>query len=381
MKTKELNIYSKKVVLVLLTVVCSLFSIQAQHVTIGSQIPPLKGAVLDLKESNDLTGNANSTSGLMMARVALSDVNNLFPMLTGAESDYESLKPKYTGLIVYNVTANSSLKKGLYSWNGSNWSKLDAPVANSVTAENGLSVPDGQNVELGGNLEENTTINHNGYILNFNPNSGKIGVNVQDPKAIMDITNNVNEDPLILRNVRNTSVESDVTYYGLKASNNGVIRKAQPVIVNPSQSFIYNLYTPTIDGNGNGRITIGTSETTLNWRVGTGSSSSIITLPETGVFLFSFRFYGDVSGTTNSSGSFCINTYKNSTLYYRETLIVRYLLTLWPEATYSMTIPVSGNAGDKVYFTFVKTGGSTNWTLKTGSDNMANRTSLVFWKQ
>lgn len=381
-----LKIYSKRIVIVLLSVVCFVLSSQSQ-VTIGSHVPPLKGALLDLKESNDLTGNANSKSGLMLARVALTDENNLFPMLSGTEQGYNALKPGYTGLTVYNVNTNSPFEKGIYVWDGTKWNSMKGSLqSSSITAKNGLSTPDGKTVELGGYLEENTSINLNDYILNFNSNQGRIGIDVSDPEAILDIENNqANGDPLILKNVKNVSDANTVdgagvNYYGLRVSENGVIRKAVSGVSNSNQSFIYNL-NKEVDINIDGS-TSGTSGTDLSWSKGSTGIGNEIILPETGTFLFSFRLYGGVSGgNTPVSNSFYISAFKNNNIHYTQEIVLRYIVSTWPCATYSITIPVSGVAGDKIRFRMGrKTGGAITWTLRKGDDKMANRTSMVFWK-
>lgn len=379
MRTDIFNTDNRKILFVALLLVCFALSMQSQ-VTIGAPIPSLKGSIMDLKETDDLTGNANSIKGMMMARVYLNKIDSLTPILTGLEPDYETLKPRYTGLVVYNVNSTPPLEKGLCIWNGNIWSMINSSQGGgSIVAKNGLNLLNNA-VELGGSLEENTTINHLGYYINFNPNGGEIGVNVSDPEAIVDIANNNNGDPLILRNVKLTTTEPAVKHYGLRASENGVIRKAEPVITDPNQSFIYNLYTSTVDASGTGFIAVGTTELSMVWRKGTGSSSNNITLPESGTFLFSFRFYGDVTSASAANGTYCINVYKNGNIYYKESIIIRYIKSSWGEATYSITIPVTGAAGDKVSFGILRTAGSTNWTLKTGSDKKANRTSLVFWR-
>jgi hypothetical protein len=69
-----------------------------RQVTIGTGAPPLNGAVLDLKKWEDQTGNANSTRGVTVSRVSLTDIKNLFPMLTGREFDYETSNRSHIGI-------------------------------------------------------------------------------------------------------------------------------------------------------------------------------------------------------------------------------------------------------------------------------------------
>lgn len=391
MKSKILNLYSKRGILFCLIVICSTFSIKSQ-VTIGMLSPPVKGALLDLKENDEANGGANSISGLMLARVSLTDENNLYPMLTGTEPNYSSLKPRYTGLIVYNVNTTSTLEKGLNIWNGSKWERINSAQQNSILADNGLNVS-GTTVKLGGDLKENTTINLQNYLLNFDTNTGKIGVNVTAPYALLDIENKVQTgDPLILKKVKltsdpNTFDATGANYYRLVASENGVVRRGQQILTNPNESFIYNLVGGTLEGSSQQGVEInnvnddqGVNGVTLSWKKGSAASSSNITLPETGTYIFSFRLYGHtISWTALTSRSFYITAYKNGTLYYTEEMII-HRASSYAEATYSINIAVSGNAGDNISFRVGRKTGANRWQLIAGSDKVANRTSFVFWK-
>ena len=66
-----------------------------------------------------------------------------------------SLKPNYTGLIVYNVSTTAQFVKGLYSWDGAKWNLLSP-----VSADNGLNITN-STVKLGGNLTQATNVNLN----------------------------------------------------------------------------------------------------------------------------------------------------------------------------------------------------------------------------
>jgi hypothetical protein len=116
---------NKKVKGIMLIVLLSMFVLPAHsQVTIGTLSPPLKGALLDLKQQNEAAGGENSKDGFIYPRVALSNVNELYPMLTGSESGYAASKPSYTGLTVDNVTVNNDFQKGLYVWDGSQWNQV-----------------------------------------------------------------------------------------------------------------------------------------------------------------------------------------------------------------------------------------------------------------
>lgn len=113
--------YNAFIILALL----STASVRAQ-VTIGSDNPPNKGAMLDLKEYEDetaLSGGRNAARGMMMPRIRLTDLNSMSDLSIPANEYLE-----HTGLVVYNL--NQCLdygvtdSKGLYVWDGKKWIRL-----------------------------------------------------------------------------------------------------------------------------------------------------------------------------------------------------------------------------------------------------------------
>ena len=152
------------------------------QVTIGMLDQPLNGTLLDLKESNVSNGGANSQKGLMLPRVTLTDVYSLSPILSGSDLSNASLKPNYTGLIVYNVSTTAQFVKGLYSWDGTKWNLLSP-----ISAENGLNLSNAT-IKLGGNLNQTTTVNLANNNLIFDSSSGgKVGIGTSIPTATLDI--------------------------------------------------------------------------------------------------------------------------------------------------------------------------------------------------
>lgn len=89
------------------------------QITIGSDRLPRVGALLDLKENNDL--NANSTKGLLLPRVNLQRLTTLVPEKATFSGD-----EAHTALTVYNLKRSvaEDLCPGVYTWSGSTWIKL-----------------------------------------------------------------------------------------------------------------------------------------------------------------------------------------------------------------------------------------------------------------
>ncbi|MDR2811367.1 MAG: hypothetical protein LBB84_12595 [Tannerellaceae bacterium] len=92
------------------------------QVTIGVADPPVKGALLQLKDILTATaGGKNSEKGLLMPRVSLVSDTLLSPMFPDATT---AEKEEHAGLLVYNLTENGSLKEGISLWTGQEWSYL-----------------------------------------------------------------------------------------------------------------------------------------------------------------------------------------------------------------------------------------------------------------
>lgn len=111
-----------KKLLTILIVSVSLIALSEKlsaQVTIGSRIPAKTGALLDLKESNEI--GSNSVRGLLLPRVNLQKIKQLAP----ENGDYTD-KESHTGLVVYNLVRNieEDLCPGVYIWSGDQWIKV-----------------------------------------------------------------------------------------------------------------------------------------------------------------------------------------------------------------------------------------------------------------
>lgn len=103
------------------------------QVTIGSGLPPVKGALLDLKEKDDQNGGKTSSKGILFPRVNLEGLQTLRPVIPDSDPDIEQLKKSHTGMVVYNLTVDPerNLLKGLYAWMGTYWRKTSRDVPES----------------------------------------------------------------------------------------------------------------------------------------------------------------------------------------------------------------------------------------------------------
>ncbi|NDV68792.1 FISUMP domain-containing protein [Dysgonomonas sp. 25] len=118
------------------------------QVTIGSGEKPNKGALLDLKQTNN---EISSTKGVILPRVQLTDLNNLFPMFesddnggykNAVKADEDKL---HTGMIVFNTASSVLLPEGVYIWDGSKWTKgAEEALAKLHLSESRFDLPSGK---------------------------------------------------------------------------------------------------------------------------------------------------------------------------------------------------------------------------------------------
>lgn len=128
-----------KKILIFVSIIFFFIPLNAQ-VTIGSDIEPNEGALLDLKEkepSNPADNNSTASKGLGFPRVKLTSETNLFPMfeddgaggykkgnITFIKADEDM---RHEGLVVYNIQGD--LTEGFYYWDSTKWKFFNSSLA------------------------------------------------------------------------------------------------------------------------------------------------------------------------------------------------------------------------------------------------------------
>jgi len=103
--------------------------------TIGADVEPNKGALLDLKEYEPDVDNATAKKGLAISRVNLTNLtpasDTELAQSIGAGGSYPMLA--LVGMVIYNIGADgvpdpcddsNPINKGLYVWHGDRWEQL-----------------------------------------------------------------------------------------------------------------------------------------------------------------------------------------------------------------------------------------------------------------
>lgn len=118
MKTYKMNRKARIWYIIALLLAITANNLYSQ-VTIGSNIHPVEGALLQLTEGE------NTTRGLLLPRVMLTSLANLDDINpSSAERPDENA---HIGLMVYNVANDEvcpTINPGVYIWNGNNWQRL-----------------------------------------------------------------------------------------------------------------------------------------------------------------------------------------------------------------------------------------------------------------
>lgn len=137
------RIFSMCILTTIFTVLCS------AQITIGSEVIPEKGAILDLKQEDKPDGSVNSTKGLGLPRVILKTLTlsegktSLASTIDEATGDWDP--EDHIGLVIYNVQPKGEVElcpvdpifdeliaEGPYVWDGNEWQYLGMTQSTSV---------------------------------------------------------------------------------------------------------------------------------------------------------------------------------------------------------------------------------------------------------
>lgn len=156
MARKAAIIHHLKNGVVFFALIFSSISILQAQVTIGSNIIPNEGALLDLKENNN--DIQNSERGLGLPRAILNSLtisdgsNNLATTVKDSDASNSWDKDLHIGLVLFNVNESYSCSggpdRGLYVWNGEIWEDIysDKPIRPTLTL--GTDQYDGANTYI-----------------------------------------------------------------------------------------------------------------------------------------------------------------------------------------------------------------------------------------
>lgn len=319
---------------VLLLAILSAFALPiGAQVTIGAGEQPVSGALLQLKDKENVTdGTFNASKGLALPRVTLSDKHELYPMFlqnpedptSGPNADYSeptnklALDKTHTGLIVYNLVEDDDkeLCLGLNQWDGEQWNCFESKMGNAKFAPVSCS-----DITVGGVYVEGTATTSMNY-LSINLNVAKTGafaitatsgngysfylsgialsvggmtVNVPcqgTPIAVQTDKLTFSGIDLVAGCEPEVEVSSAVASYSLNCSSivaNGqymkgtVLTSSNTITLNVTitTSGSYNISTPLTNGirfSASGNFTVGTQTVTL---IGSGTPTVNVDFPVT----------------------------------------------------------------------------------------------------
>lgn len=128
-----MNSYIKILILIVSSALS--YTMAVAQVSLGSDIPPVEGAILQIKTTepqegyiSDISKNTTATDGgLLLPFVQLTDINSLSDLFNPATQDEAD---RHIGLIVYH-TGNTVIEEGIYYWDNNRWNLIHKGYINS----------------------------------------------------------------------------------------------------------------------------------------------------------------------------------------------------------------------------------------------------------
>lgn len=144
------------------------------QITIGLSEEPIKGALLQLKDKDNIADDKpNASKGLALPRLNLSDKKQLYPMFlvnpdnpaSGPNAIYSTnknaLDKAHTGLIVFNLNESheKDLCLGLNQWDGQQWNCFQQKMGNAIGY-----ITDCSSINFSGQYLHNVSLSSGNYM-------------------------------------------------------------------------------------------------------------------------------------------------------------------------------------------------------------------------
>lgn len=337
---------------------------------------------------------ASANKGVLLPNVTLKSETDQTPISGG--------KPT-TSLLIYNTGLDPDFPtKGFMFWNGSRWrlltdaTSIKTKIEGTLIAKSAVMIPNTYTagVDYNGVLEVQYNGGNGGYYSEEEPYEyndlhftlqpgqatgiGKLSYLVKGKPKV--------GNPTTIDNVPIRFLNDTLGHMNIGGANTTSV----------NQYTLYRSIEISLSStDGSKGANNGYGGTKLEWRKDNDKKIQSIELPETGAYVFSFRFYGSVEGT-KAAAPFYMSALKQagSTPSDRPTDVLLDIAEItmvkpsdYSNLTYSVNLTATGQAGDRIYFKLAEAAltNPLKWTLSNGNDGvnystLANRSSMIFWK-
>lgn len=365
----------KRVTSLLLCLFITYVSYSQTGTGIGT-LTPDPSAILDI---------VSASKGTLLPRIALKSRKSPLPISKNTTKIPNSL-------LVYNTATINGLEEGYYFWLKNKWNKIATKSELNILqserkASNGLTLIEKNNFKLGGTLTEPTTINTNKNSLNItgttanafsvndntlsvNAESNRVGIGTNTPSTSLDISGTLRiadgtegEDKVLT-----SDAHGNASWKSSKVNTSPTIVHIPRRLEIPHANVEERIYTGSI----------------MSWKTDIdGEEFRVITLPENGIYIFSFRLYGIFIGKAlpQKSSNICLL----SVWCHQELRDLAEIVLMKGEnsTSYSVNLIVTGKKEEQLMFRIAqKESGESQWALlgSSSKDHYGGSTSMVYWK-